>query len=163
MSYLSAILAAFVILSCPPGTFLNGLTYYEQSPLGSKVYFGGNEYIEGLPVGSILYIFDDKTNFLGLRFQIEFPQDLQEPSIVERHIQSGPCFWEVKGTEKEAARYFESVRSYFFKHFVTPPAIDYVDNVSASTIWILYGYETSVMLRRIDGIVTLEVGVTKRT
>ena len=76
MSYLSAILAAFVILSCPPDDFLEGLTYFEDSPREAKVYYGGNEYIGGMPVGSVLYIFDRKTDkFIGLRVKVTFDED----------------------------------------------------------------------------------------
>lgn len=164
VSYLSAIIAAFVILSCPPGDFPEGLSYFEGSSREAKVYCGGNEFIGGMPVGSILYIFDRETDkFIGLRMKVRFDDRISETHIQEGRFRPGPGFWNVTGPYKDAPKYFGAVREFFTKQFVMPPALDYIDNNSAAAAWysVGEGFDAEVTLRTVDGVLTLEAGVTQ--
>ena len=164
MSYLSAILAAFVILSCPPGDFLEGLTYFEDSPREAKVYFGGNEYIGGMPVGSVLYIFDRKTDkFIGLRVKVTFDEDLKETFAEEGRFQPGQGFWVVKGPPEDAELYFNAVYRFFSEQFVILPSMEYADTSSRLAAWDLPEYKAEITLMEIDGILTLTAGVTEKS
>ena len=163
-SYLSTILAAFVILSCPSGNFPDGLTYLETSPKQAKVWFGNNEYIGGLPIGSVLYIFDRETDkFLALRFRIEFSKSQSKTFVEEKQIQPGACFWNVIGAYKDASRYLKTIREFFTEQFVMPPALDYTDKNSVVSAWysVGEGYDVEVALKN-NGILFLEVGITKK-